>query len=599
MTVPTLTQAADVVERIRQMLASVGVTVNRALIGRIVSEVQAAPTAPSPAADSVATMSQYTDRPTVGAMTPEIAAQIEGGQRPVPLVPDRVVRAFVEALLDPANQDAWEQDADATLQNRPSELSEEQIQGIVAGAAGNLASAGFLVGQTAGTVVNSTYQEWTATSKILAPWFEGKRFPNPGRSARAAWRQAAGIVESTIGTPDAPAVGAIGAAETGAEATPAAASTAESGRVWVVGPNGQPMLASLAAGYVSPLVASLIPTDEEIAARAETMLASGQYDDPALATAQARMDLTTERVNAQEAAQQTAGPNTLVGVSPGYWTVRSMPGYQTQQWAQSGEMIGGGAPSGQEVDVVLEAQLTQALISEYYLLPPEDLADLQETMERAGLLDPGSYSSNPLDTEPAFVNLLTVGNRRGDPNYWDTLDWLISTAESERPTFTPSPYQAPDYDTLAETVYEIFARDLGRDPEEWEARQLAQSFGDYYYQQYQSQVELERQQFMAENEIPTEQAISQPGQTVGVGGVPVGGMPPAWQEAIDAERGYSEGQPFRVPAQEDPYSSFMQYFRQQYRPETDMRRQVINNAYGRDNLFNSIGRMDTLARGGA
>jgi len=131
---------------------------------------------------------------------------------------------------------------------------------------------------------------------------------------------------------------------------------------------------------------------------------------------------------------------------------------------------------------------------------------------------------------------------------------------------------------------------------------LAGRLNDYHYQQYEAEVEMERQQFLRDNDLPTAEsvgAVSAAEARRNVTGQDVWRMmhgPEAVQ--MGGPQGYREQGAFQAPGLEDPYSSFMQYFRQAYRPEMDLRGQVANNRYGRDNLFGSIARMDTMMGGG-
>ena len=600
MATPTMT-APDVVERVRQLLASAGVTVNRALIGRVVDAVQNAPTPGPIRPDSLVTMDLNRPQPSQ-FLARNAAARPDG----------RTERDKIAVLLSAMGIDS----ADLTKFTHMTGM--DTVQGLAAmlylqGAAipddlaAQLGIDLTVAEQVAGMVRSlvGVVQPGTSAAEIGAHLVgrdvDLERFiptlsAGTLEEAQAAAREAGASDAQIAAATPLPVSHEQLAAGQAAQLIQAGASTAQAvareqlGRVWVVGPNGQPMLATLATNYQPPALTGTLGADE-FQAIVDQQIAAGASEDEAVEAAE-------QASNEMYAASQGVDHDPLVGVNAGFVAYRTLPGYQTQQWLPSGEMIGGGGPSGTPQEVAVEPLYHESYMSDYWLMSPEDIATLQDGMVKAGMLTEGEFTpGNPLDSYQQFQLLLGVANNRGD-TWMDALSALADMEVEERPTFTPSSYQAPDYDTLAETVYEIFSRDLGREPEEWEVRQLASSFGGYYYQQYQAQTELERQQFLAENELPTEQAISAPAGAVSVGGVPVGGMPPAWQQAIDTQRGYSEEQPFRAPAQEDPYSSFMQYFRERYRPEMDMRRQVVNNAYGRDNLFNSIGRMDTLARGG-
>jgi hypothetical protein len=457
------------------------------------------------------------------------------------------------------------------------------IEAIVAEVGGDLHAALNIAARRYGW--NPTYLEKLAATgppEVKTTWETAAPAP-PATPATGGVPAPEGMQTTPVG---APSIGGV----PGPPRAPAAGGEHE-GMVQVIGPDGKPFWAHLAADYEQQILAETeqtIPTPEEQDQMVEQWLRD-QGIDPASATAEERAlaestveEELSQRILAFEADEGKAPYLGSMGTD--YFTALDLPLY-----GREGEMA----------TVALTPQYQVNDMSMWYSMPLELVAEYEERMERAGLLEAGSYSGgNPFETAEAFRNLLTASNWQGYS--WETTLSYLETlprdsATDELPEFRPSTYQAPDYDYLAENVFEIFARDLGRDPEPWEVRQLAGRFDTLYRQQYEAGLQEERQAFAAENGLGPESGLVSTGLTRGE---------QAWADRYAGQAGQQLGYIPRgaYPSDSravDPYSSFMQFFRQRYKPEMDLRKQVSANETAADRLFGSLSRMDTMIGGGS
>lgn len=137
----------------------------------------------------------------------------------------------------------------------------------------------------------------------------------------------------------------------------------------------------------------------------------------------------------------------------------------------------------------------------------EELARFQDSLVSLGLVRdvvPGRLDDNTLR---GMATLMALGNRQAVE--WTTvLDGLVSSGQSVSGAeqFDPQPYMAPDYASLAQRVKGTFREALGRDPNDYEVRQLADELAGFDRMAYEREQEMRRMGFDAQVTPGTQEA---------------------------------------------------------------------------------------------
>ena len=602
---PAIEEVIRQIQQIIARLAGVPMVSRSAALGVMRAVDRATSTLAQPSTpDEIALASQYGEAEWRSMMEAQAGATPAAPSLEEPFwrLTDADVRRFVQTLGSAGLQQEFRDETGEKAASAESPPTDEQLAQVVESARGNPYAASVAV-TSANLPYSSRFTQW-AMRRLLEQVIEERgdlptvstgMGPSVGygheQAARVAWEEAQQEWEGPKFR-----MGAAPLEEEQAEAEAAriGATPPLPTTVTVVGPDGKPMEVTLAAHWQPPSADELPPSLLEIAQRL--------MDEEGMSRDEAFEQATQEVEQWMIEHPGATGPddNPLLGGMPsGYAAFRQMQVYRPPVTIPEGgpppfgplgsPAISTELPPGRMEEVALEPQYHVDFIGQYFAMPFEQVAELEDRMVRAGILEEGSFNGgNPVETWQAFKDLLGYSNWMGY-DYMTTLGYLESSGVTRpKPEFTPSAYVAPDYDTLAESVYVIFARDLGRDPEDWEVQQLASRLGSHYREQYQNQVEAERQAFMEEHEIPVDTGLAR-GQT-------------AEAERLSQQAGQSLGYIPRGAAPPmagvDPYSSFMQFFRQRYRPEMDLRKQVSSMENASDMLFGSLARMDSMIGGG-
>ena len=202
----------------------------------------------------------------------------------------------------------------------------------------------------------------------------------------------------------------------------------------------------------------------------------------------------------------------------------------------------------------------------------------QDQAVEAGLIDPDSqyqYGQRDYATRQAFDTIVTDANANG--NTWeDQLQGNIDAYQkwlSENPdtgpehlpygAFVSPTYSAPDYASLAQTTKGYISEKLGRRPSQAEMKMLTNQLAGFDAQQWDSQVQAQRQTHAAN-------ARAYEDKYVGGGGEQSGGT----TQGVDAE------------------ARFQQFFDNKFSGEIKHRERVSQVGQKTPGLFGSIGNIE-------
>lgn len=213
----------------------------------------------------------------------------------------------------------------------------------------------------------------------------------------------------------------------------------------------------------------------------------------------------------QQPEEEDRGPR-LIGRPPeGYAIDRNVT--ERRFAPERGGLVEGQAPTTDAT--IRRSQSPQYFEGDEYQMfvgmSPEQIAAIQTELLRAGIVDaedfrPGVWDP---DTADAMKDVLEHANFSGLS--WD--EALVELAANPRAEEDGGGaggrrgrrgYMAPDYATLAQAAKSAIRQNLGREPEDWEVKLLADELGGGFQQQLsmQQQVDQYEQQPAGEGEGP-------------------------------------------------------------------------------------------------
>lgn len=304
------------------------------------------------------------------------------------------------------------------------------------------------------------------------------------------------------------------------------------------------------------------------AARDNGDLTEAQFQQVMAARERLEQAELNELMNRQFAENPYAG-----GLSQDYW--RSQYGSAEEAEKEAADLKSKGVPhtvvqayrkAGRPLYHVRDIEETVANMGTIKLLA------FQEQAIAAGLIDPESVINNQR-FRPGLVDSRTfeamgllqgLANMQGDRTTWqEMLDNLEATYEepkSDRRPWVPSrAYFTPDFARISQGIDDIFARELGRDPNGWEAELLAQEYRNAHRAGFDQEMAAEQFLYDAEGRaIEDDVAIK----------------PPTYEEI-------------------DPWARAMETFDSQFSNEMDAKQRWADVRSKTSNLFGSL---DTISR---
>jgi hypothetical protein len=288
-------------------------------------------------------------------------------------------------------------------------------------------------------------------------------------------------------------------------------------------------------------------------------------------------------------------PPNYVGVYPGYTAPVDLAGPGNVDFSAT---PGGPIPS---TKAQMPPRYTVHDISKPAQKDPTEIRRIQKDLERAGLLEPGTYQPGLWDTpsKEAYTTALGMANESGDPvqtvlNYMATLPKQPKTDETEARLKEIRQFVPSDPATLAQTVKKTFRSMLGREPTPAEVRQMAAQLGGFEKGAFNE--ETGRLEDIADAQEMEEALAGAAGGSQVLPGSPVKGpQAPGTGPGSGGDSAFVN-LPDAVPSI-DPVARFLELFDQKYGPEMKRNDAVAEYATQRQNLLQSLVTMSSMIGG--
>lgn len=138
-------------------------------------------------------------------------------------------------------------------------------------------------------------------------------------------------------------------------------------------------------------------------------------------------------------------------------------------------------------------------------MDPVTLAQTQQMMMEAGLLDEARIGFIDKSTKDAMDNIMTFANENG-MRWRQALSFMVANPEVNvgegggRGKVQVS--LMPDYATLQQKIKGMVRRELGREPEPWEMEKLGSDFTDMHRQRIGNEIKTQQQLLKSGEETP-------------------------------------------------------------------------------------------------